>query len=449
MFRTGSDAGALKMNDQAAADSWRDLACLAADFAFETDREGRFVFLEPEKVLGWVSADLLGRPADVLLPETGTADPFCAGAPMRRRRMHLQQANGASVAVMITVAPILDAGGLRCGVRGLVQDVSRQDTRDAASAADRRRGEALLRITEQMRKETLPARRIQAALEALMAALGADGVALAELLGRNTPALARHRAGGGGQDILQAALTSLDPILNEPGQGLSADARPVLACPTITRFGERVALAAWAAPHAAPWSEGDLQLVQYVAAIFGAALEHESIQREMARQLRNDPLTGLLNRRAFLDEAARRIDRLDREDLNGTLMLIDLDDFAPLGRLGPEAGDEALCLIARMLRAAVRPADLVARLGGGGFAAWMDGADELTGAERAEMLRSQAPTELAQLAAAPGLPLTISIGIACRRPGRGEELDSLMRRAGLALEDAKHGGWRVSHDEPG
>ena len=59
-------------------------------------------------------------------------------------------------------------------------------------------------------------------------------------------------------------------------------------------------------------------------------LEHEAIQQEMARQARTDPLTGLLNRRAFLEEMARHIDRLDREDQPGTLMFADLDYFKPV-----------------------------------------------------------------------------------------------------------------------
>ena len=68
-------------------------------------------------------------------------------------------------------------------------------------------------------------------------------------------------------------------------------------------------------------------------------LEHEAIQREMARQARTDPLTGLLNRRAFLEEMERHIERLDREELPGTLMFVDLDYFKPVNdRLGHEVG---------------------------------------------------------------------------------------------------------------
>ena len=119
-------------------------------------------------------------------------------------------------------------------------------------------------------------------------------------------------------------------------------------------------------------------------------LEHEAIQRELARQARTDPLTGLLNRRAFMEEAGRRIDRLDREVIPGTLIFMDLDRLKPLNdRLGHEAGDAALMLTADLLRRTFRPTDLVARLGGDEFALWMDGSDELTAAERAESLRNR------------------------------------------------------------
>ena len=84
----------------------------------------------------------------------------------------------------------------------------------------------------------------------------------------------------------------------------------------------------------------------------------------MARQARTDPLTGLLNRRAFVEEAQRRIDRLEREGLPGTLMFVDLDRLKPLNdQLGHEAGDAALVLTSTVLRRMVRPTDLVAPAG--------------------------------------------------------------------------------------
>ncbi len=133
-------------------------------------------------------------------------------------------------------------------------------------------------------------------------------------------------------------------------------------------------------------------------------------------------------------------------------MFVDLDNFKPLNDAwGHEVGDEALVLTSTLLRAAVRPSDLVARLGGDEFAMWLDGSDELTAAERAEGLRLGAPREFARLTPDLPLKLSMSIGIACRRVGQDESIDSLLRRADRAMYEVKRTGrghWLVSHDDP-
>ena len=64
---------------------WRDLVTLAADLAFETDADGRFVFVAPDPALGWPAASLLGQPAEQLLAEPaapGGFNPFRPSAPI-------------------------------------------------------------------------------------------------------------------------------------------------------------------------------------------------------------------------------------------------------------------------------------------------------------------------------------------------------------------------------
>ena len=130
-----------------------------------------------------------------------------------------------------------------------------------------------------------------------------------------------------------------------------------------TRFGERAVLLAWREPGARAWDADDLTLAGSIAGVVRIVLEHEAIQRELARQARTDPLTGLLNRRAFLDEATRRVDRLERDGLPGTLLFVDLDRLKQVNdRLGHEVGDSALVLTAGLLTRTFRPGDLVARL---------------------------------------------------------------------------------------
>ncbi len=132
-------------------------------------------------------------------------------------------------------------------------------------------------------------------------------------------------------------------------------------------------------------------------------------------------------------------------------MFIDLDNFKRLndGR-GHDVGDEALCIAANLLRAAVRPSDLVARLGGDEFALWLDGTDELAAAERAEMLRVEGPLALAHLCETQGHGVGMSIGIATRWPGRGEDIDTLIHRADQIMYEVKRAGrghWRVSRSD--
>ena len=426
---------------------WRDLVSLAADFAFETDASGQFVFLSPDRVLGWRASQLVGQPAAIMLAAGGDGfDPFAIGPMFRARRIWVKRADDGLVCLSIAAAPMMQ-GGACVGMRGVALDVTEQDTRDTKVAALRRRGEVVEHILWQMRQEVLAPRMMQAVLEGLVAALGAAGALVLDLLANPGPAAVLHKAGAEPGELLQGLFESLqaetpDPVMNDVA------GHPILTCPSYTRFGERAGLCIWRDRGGAAWTEDDTLLASSATAITRVVLEHEAIQRELARQARTDPLTGLLNRRSFVEEVNRRIDRLDRERSPGTLMYVDLDHFKRLNDCcGHDVGDEALILTAKLLRGTVRPADVVARLGGDEFALWLDGSDELTAAERAERLRLDAPALLAA-----GLPpsapaLSTSIGIAARHPFAGETLEEIMRRADGAMYEVKRAGraqWRVA-----
>ncbi|HET8995684.1 MAG TPA: GGDEF domain-containing protein, partial [Acetobacteraceae bacterium] len=256
-----------------------------------------------------------------------------------------------------------------------------------------------------------------------------------------------HQAGGGAAAIVPAAGELLLSGSGDTEQASSADGRLLLVSACQTRFGEHGGIAVWRLRGSRAWDQEERLLLRSAANLIRIVLEHEAIQREMVRQARTDPLTGLLNRRAFLEEIERHIERLDRESLSGTLLFVDLDNFKPVNdQLGHELGDEVLLHTALLLRGTVRPTDLVARFGGDEFAVWLNGADHLTAAERAEQLRTQAPRELRELVG-DGPPLSLSIGIASRSPGSHEPVESLMRRADNAMYEVKRQGrghWRVA-----
>jgi diguanylate cyclase (GGDEF)-like protein len=438
-------------------DCWREMAASVAELAYETDAAGRFVWVAPDPALGWSAATLEGQPGHLLLAPAPAADfdPFLAIAPVQRRRVWLRRRSGSVICLDITVRPVRDAGGRVRGTRGLAIAAEGTDGSSAPIAASEgalRRAEVLDRMLAQMREHVLTPEMLHGMLDLLCGATGAEGAAILDTLREPEAGPVLHQAGNGAAETQATALAVLTDAADQPLTLIAPDRRPVLGCPSYTRFGERVGLVLWRAPGGAAWDADDLQLASSAAAVVRVVLEHTAIQRQMALQARTDLLTGLLSRRTFIEDATKRIERLDREELPATLLFLDLDGFKAVNeRFGVAIGDRVLLEVAELLRNTVRPTDLVARLAGDKFAVWLDGADSFTGAERAEALRLHLPERAGAAVPDPALRLTASIGLAARRAGAGEEVGGLLRRAALALQEVKRQGrahWRVSHDEP-
>jgi diguanylate cyclase (GGDEF)-like protein len=368
---------------------------------------------------------------------------------VRHRRAWLKQADGSAVMLMFAAAPIVDSEGRIVGSRGIAADWTASDEDAGRVAAALRRGEVLDHILWRMSQEVLAPRMMQAVLDALTNALGAEGAAVIDGNAAEETVLV-HRAGGAADEVLPE-VAALLATATGPVSAVAKIGRPILLAVCHTRFGAKAGIALWRSPGSRIWDHEDKLLIESAASLIRMVLEHEAIQQEMARQARTDPLTGLLNRRAFLEEMARHIDRLDREEQPGTLMFADLDDFKPINdRFGHEIGDQVLVHTAMMLRNTVRPTDLVARLGGDEFALWMNGADHMTAAERAEKLCAEVPRELREITGDERLFPSVSIGIATRLAGSYEPVDSLLRRADMAMYEVKRSGrghWRVASVE--
>lgn len=434
---------------------WRELINLTADFAFETDEWGRFTLITPDPALDWAAGALIGQPSATVLAEAGEAafDPFRVTAKVRHRHAWLKRGDGGTACLTFCAAPIRDAAGRVTGARGVGIDMTETDGQTAYMASALRRAEVLDHILWRMGEEIDSTSMMEALLNGLANAVGAEGAAVVIAATDQEPALVAHAIGTGAKAVARVAGQQPPPVQPRlPGTGSPVatiiNFRPVLIAACDTRFGVKAVLVTWRRPDEHIWDGDDSHLVGSAAHLCRMALEREAIQLDMTRQARTDPLTGLLNRRAFLEEVERHAARQDRDNQPSTLMFADLDHFKPVNdRLGHEAGDEVLRHTAALLRKTFRPADLIARLGGDEFAIWLNGADHMTAAERAEHLRDAVPRELAELTG-PDLPsVTMSIGIASKEPGDGETLDSLMLRADRAMYEVKRGGrghWRVS-----
>lgn len=167
--------------------------------------------------------------------------------------------------------------------------------------------------------------------------------------------------------------------------------------------------------------------------------DRKRLEEELAWQAYHDPLTGLPNRRLFLDRLDGALARARRSGQRVALLFIDLDEFKSVNdRFGHRGGDDVLMAVAQRLLGAVRPGDTVARLAGDEFTVLLEG---LPGLDEAVAVAKRIEETLAYPASVSGTPVTISasIGIAINEPGRST-LDDLLRSADLAMYDAKRQG---------
>jgi diguanylate cyclase (GGDEF)-like protein len=153
-----------------------------------------------------------------------------------------------------------------------------------------------------------------------------------------------------------------------------------------------------------------------------------------------DALTGLTNRRRFMEVASGELSRSRRYGLTMSLILVDLDHFKVINdQHGHAIGDQALSHAARVLSSSLRDVDLIARYGGEEFAMLLPMTDARGAAEVAERCtRRLSDTPL--LVDGITIHVTASMGVAACSGGTCGDLDKLLRVADAALYRAKEGG---------
>ena len=186
----------------------------------------------------------------------------------------------------------------------------------------------------------------------------------------------------------------------------------------------------------------------YIVAVYFLFLALTKERTELAHQqaAMTDPLTGLCNRRAFIDCAERRLKQRERDRKALAFLVFDLDWFKSINdNHGHAIGDHALRLFAGILRKNLRPEDIAGRLGGEEFAAILSDVDEGAVLRVAERIREKFAAAAGTIEGA-SVEATVSIGLAYCKTDDRADLEELAEAADEALYRAKaRGRNRVEH----
>ncbi|GHA82077.1 sensor domain-containing protein [Cognatilysobacter bugurensis] len=264
------------------------------------------------------------------------------------------------------------------------------------------------------RESDLPIVYMNRAAEAI------TGYAAAEVLGRNCRFLQ-------GDDREQPGLDALRQALVE-----AREARVLLR--NLRKDGSLF----WNDLQIAPVRDERGTLTHYVG-VLNDVSERQRYEERLAHRATHDELTGLPNRMLLEDRLKQAILASQRYGRGTTVVFIDLDDFKLVNdSLGHGTGDAALVEVAERLQAAVRDTDTVSRFGGDEFVAVLT--EQSADASPLDVIRRIAAT-LARPMHVGGVThtLTASIGY-CRYPDDGDDPETLLRHADLAMYQAKRHG---------
>lgn len=194
----------------------------------------------------------------------------------------------------------------------------------------------------------------------------------------------------------------------------------------------------WFDGHSRGFHDGGSELIA-IEGVITDITERKRAAQEIERMAQTDPLTGLVNRGAFLEKLAEACTSAGTRSAPFALHFIDLDYFKPVNdTFGHPAGDALLKAVAGRLRRSVRESDIVARFGGDEFAVLQT---DLPSARFAESVADKICKAISEPYMITGnkIEVSASIGVNCHHDGAARP-DEILARADLALYRAKEDG---------
>jgi len=245
-----------------------------------------------------------------------------------------------------------------------------------------------------------------------------------------------------GYEINLTALYLVPVFIATWNVGRSAGIALALASAALSTAGDLAA----GAPHR-PWLIPTTMTLLWACLFVVFVLVLTQLRRSLEREkalARVDALTGVANRRYFVELLDVELSRARRNGRALTVAYVDLDNFKQVNdEHGHDAGDELLKTVARTMRSRLRVTDSIGRMGGDEFAICLPE----TGEQAAEVVLADVRQQVVA-AVADGSPrVSLSVGaVACAAPP--DSIDALLHRADQALYGAKRNGKNQIRLEP-
>ena len=183
----------------------------------------------------------------------------------------------------------------------------------------------------------------------------------------------------------------------------------------------------------------EVRMLGTIANQIGMAIENARLYEHALELAFTDGLTGLYNRRYFIDQIEREFIRSQRNKAPLSLIMVDLDELKAINdRFGHHVGDSFFQEVARIVKVNTRGSDVAARWGGDEFMLLVPGTDRKDASKIAERIRAEVERYKLKLEGEE-VGITISAGIVCC-PDHAAVVADLLKKADQAMYNAKRGG---------
>ncbi len=168
-----------------------------------------------------------------------------------------------------------------------------------------------------------------------------------------------------------------------------------------------------------------------------ALLSYQKVTHELRAQMQRDPLTGLYNRRAFIELAVLQLEQCREQGRDSALGILDLDHFKSINDTsGHQMGDRVLADVATILQKTLRGSDLVGRLGGDEYIFFLT---DIADPQALPAILNRLLERISQLGQTNDMPLHASVGLILSTDTQ-DSFEVLYQKADLALYAAKNAG---------